>query len=86
MSHEELTNALETVHRELSETDDLDQEEVERLRQTMHEIQSVLDQREDESASLSERVSASARRFEESHPALTRSLGRIADALQQMGI
>lgn len=91
MRHEELTDALEVVHRQLSEsenldTENLDPEEVEKLRATMTEIQNVLDQQADRGESLSDRVAHSARRFEESHPVLTETLGRVADILQQMGI
>ena len=52
----------------------------------MSEIRAVLDQQAERGESLSDQVSSSARRFEESHPVLTQTLGRIADILQQMGI
>ena len=86
MSQKELTDALETVHRELSDSDHLDPGEVEKLRTTISEIQAILDQQAERGESLSERVAGSARRFEESHPVLTETLGRVADILQQMGI
>ena len=86
MSQNELNAALEVVHRELTQSDHLDTEEVEKLRATMSEIRSVLDQQTEKEDTLSERVSNSATRFEESHPVLTETLGRVADILQQMGI
>ncbi len=86
MNHEELTTALETVHRELTKADDLDSSDVAQLQATMTEIQSLLDRKPGNSESLSDRVANSAKRFEQSHPILTDSLGRIADILQQMGI
>ncbi|MGI9469881.1 MAG: DUF4404 family protein [Rubripirellula sp.] len=86
MSQKELDDALEVVHRELSQSEHLDSQEVEKLRATMGEIRSVLDQQVEQEDSLSERVSSSAKRFEESHPVLTETLGRVADILQQMGI
>ncbi len=86
MSHEELTAALETLRHELASTDDLDNEDVDGLKETVSRIQAVLSQQEDASETLSSRVTSSAKRFEESHPVLTESLGRIADILQQMGI
>lgn len=86
MSHEELNSALETVHRELTASDHLDSDDVAQLRATISEIQNLLDKKSDTEDSLSGRVTSSARRFEESHPVLTESLGRIADILQQMGI
>ena len=85
MSHQELIDALKVVHEQLSEADHLDQDDVEKLRQTMDEIQAALVDQEG-SESLSERISGSARSFEESHPVLTKTLGRVADMLQQMGI
>ena len=86
MNHKELTDALDVVHRQLGELEHLDADEVEKLRDTMSEIQAVLDQESERGETLSERVGASARRFEESHPVLTETLGRVADILQQMGI
>jgi hypothetical protein len=86
VSHQELDEALEVVRRELSRSDHLDADEVEKLKSTMREIKAALDERaDDEEESLSERVAHSARRFEESHPVLTENLGRLADILQQMG-
>lgn len=86
MNHKDLIDALEVVHRELADSEHLDADDVEKLRATMSEIQSVLDQESDRGETLSDRVTSSARRFEESHPVLTETLGRVADILQQMGI
>ena len=86
MSDQELTDALEAVHAQLADADHLDPSDVEKLRETMNEIQGILRREGEEAESLSERVSHSAQRFEESHPVLTDALGRIADILQQMGI
>ncbi len=86
MSHEDLISALETVHQELEQTEHLDEADVARLRQTMAEIQSVLDESAESKSTLSDQVADSARQFEKSHPLLTNTLGRIADMLQQMGI
>ena len=86
MSHEELRQALDTVHRELSQTEHLDPDEAAQLRATMHEIQTALGRDEQHVPALSGRVNESARHFEETHPRLTETLGRIADMLQQMGI
>ena len=85
MSHQELTDALNVVHQQLAESDHLDPEDVEKLRETIGEIQAVLGE-QPQDGSLSERVSSAARDFEESHPVLTKTLGRVADMLQQMGI
>ena len=84
MNHEELVKALDVVHRELADSENLDAAEVEQLRSTMSEIQSVLDANQ-EPESLSERVGASAQRFETSHPKLTETLSNLVDILQRMG-
>lgn len=86
MSHQDLLHALEIVHEELRQSEHLDPAEVERLRGTMREIHEALDRQDDESGTFSDRISESARHFEESHPRLTHTLGRVADMLQQMGI
>lgn len=85
MSHQELNDALEVVHQQLAEADHLDPQDVEKLLETMNEIQATLSDQSQEN-SLSDQVSSSARKFEESHPVLTKTLGRVADMLQQMGI
>ena len=86
MSHEELTAALDTLHRELSDTENLDREDVVQLQATLAEIQLLLDKKAADADTLHGKVTSSAKKFEESHPVLTESLGRIADILQQMGI
>lgn len=86
MSHEDLNAALQALHRELADSENLDRDDVAHLQATMAEIQMVLEKRANESDTLQGRLSSSARKFEESHPVLTESLGRIADILQQMGI
>ena len=86
MSHKELSEALDVVHRELSQSEHLDEQEVEQLRVTIGEIEAALGRQHESGESLSDRVAGSARRFEQSHPKLTETLGRIADILQQMGI
>ena len=85
MTERDLQEALEVVHRELSRSEHLDADELEKLKVTMGEIKQVLQERSDGEESLSDRVAHSARRFEESHPVLTENLGRLADILQQMG-
>jgi len=86
MPKDDLLKALRSVHQELEEADHLDPEQVERLRNTMREIELVIESKADEGIQLSDQVHESARSFEESHPFLTNTLGRIADMLQQMGI
>lgn len=86
MTHPDLNQALNAVHRELESADDLDPVEVEKLRQTVRDIQVVLKRQNEEVPSIRHRLSESASHFEQSHPRLTLTIGRIADMLQQMGI
>ena len=85
MSREDLVNALETIHRELEQADQLDQADVDKLRSAIDEIQSMIDNKTEPPASLGEMLRESAIEFEASHPILTMNLGRIADILQRMG-
>ncbi|MGB0758286.1 MAG: DUF4404 family protein [Rubripirellula sp.] len=86
MSQKQLTEALAVVQRELAAADHLDAADVKRLRTVMQDIEDVLEESSEPKESLSQHVSRSAQRFEESHPVLTETLGSIADILQQMGI
>ncbi|MAI35360.1 MAG: hypothetical protein CMM07_27295 [Rhodopirellula sp.] len=51
----------------------------------MREIEAQFDKGSEQKDSLIQHVSHSARRFEESHPVLTETSGRLADLVQQMG-
>jgi len=86
MSQRQLTDALAVVQQELASADHLEADDVEKLRAVMRDIETVLDEGSGQKESLSQHVSHSAKRFEESHPVLTETLGSIADILQQMGI
>ena len=86
MSHDDLLQALDLVHRELEESEHLDSAQIARLRATMDDIQTAIAKNTEHAPTLSERVSESATEFETSHPRLTNILGRVADMLQQMGI
>ncbi|MGB7325254.1 MAG: DUF4404 family protein [Rubripirellula sp.] len=86
MSHKELNDALETVRRELAANEQLDPTDVARLRSTMTQIETALQHQPQNSESLSDTVTSAASSFEQSHPRLTKTLGQIADMLQQMGI
>jgi predicted transcriptional regulator len=78
----ELHEALEASGEELA--DDVRAE----LRETAEEIRKALDPEEttEFSVSLRDRLSRSLESFEESHPRLTQVVGRVADALSDMGI
>jgi Domain of unknown function (DUF4404) len=86
MTQADLIEALQTIHDELESGEDLDPVEVNKLRETVREIEAALARHASESKPLGERVNESALHFEQSHPRLTLTLGRIADMLQQMGI
>lgn len=86
MSHKELSDALRAVHLQLAQADHLDPEDTAQLRKTIDEIQSALAKSPAGQTHLIDSVSHSASTFEQSHPKLTETLGRIADMLQQMGI
>lgn len=86
MSQKQLTDALATVQRELAAAEHLEAEDVDKLRAVVRDIEAALDETSERKESLSQHVSHSAKRFEESHPVLTETLGSIADILQQMGI
>lgn len=86
MARQELEETLRQLHEHLSETRDLDAEEVAKLRAAVDEIESTLDRSDVSSASLADRLREATRQFEESHPMLTGTVGRVADMLAQMGI
>ena len=92
MSKERLAELLHQLQVELADTDDLDAELSERLRATTAEVHQVLEREEadaaseDSAQSLISQLRQAATRFEDSHPALTNTVGRIADALAQLGI
>lgn len=82
----ELEQTLDHLLAQLEAAETLDLDERERLRQAIHEIQGSLDRQEVSSHSLADRLAEGTRHFQESHPSLTQSIGRIADMLAQMGI
>ncbi len=92
MSKERLADLLQQLQVELSNTDDLDAELSEQLRATTTEIRQALERDdaaepiEDDSQGMIAQLRQAAARFEDSHPALTNTVGRIADALAQLGI
>jgi len=92
MSKERLADLLHQLQVELSSTEDLDQELSEQLRAATAEIRQALDREQsepaadDSSQSMISQLRHAATRFEDSHPALTNTVGRIADALAQLGI
>ncbi len=82
----ELEEALRQLHTALESIETLEPDEAERLRRAVTEISSTLDEQEVDSATLAKRLQEQTDAFQESHPVLTQTVGRIADMLSQMGI
>lgn len=82
----DLEDALRQLHVALESIDNLDAEEVARLKQAASEIEATLDSQDVDSASLAKMLQQQTDAFQQSHPVLTRTVGRVADMLSQMGI
>ena len=86
---EDLRRRLAELHAELARTDALDGESRAALEEVMRDIQGLLARSgasRPEPASLADRLREAGRHFEESHPTLTATLGRVVDALAALGI
>ena len=81
----DLEDALRQLHVALESIDNLDAEEVARLKQAASEIEATLDSQDVDSASLAKMLQQQTDAFQQSHPVLTRTVGRVADMLSQMG-
>ena len=82
-----LREKLAELHAELAKTESVDERSREALEHLLRDIQALLEESgERQHASLSERISQATRDFEESHPTLSATLGRVADALSNLGI
>ena len=83
---QELEEAIKQLHHSLESIGDLQPDEADELRRAANEITDTLDHSHVDSASLARRLHAQTEAFQESHPVLTQTVGRIADMLSQMGI
>ena len=82
-----LRATLEQLHAELAKTESVDERSREALESLLRDIQTLLEQSGARPhPSLRERLSQATRDFEESHPTLSATLGRVADALSNLGI
>ena len=90
MEKDRLREDLERLHQELSRSKSVDAASRELLIDVLHDIEALLERAEPETAgpgeSLIDRLRETASHFEESHPALTELVGRIADVLSRLGI
>lgn len=82
----DLEDALRQLHSALESIENLEPDEAERLRGAAARISSTLDQQDVDSATLAKQLQKQTESFQESHPVLTQTVGRIADMLSQMGI
>jgi hypothetical protein len=87
MSSEHLREMLQELRAELRRADAVDAESRELLRAIDADIHGALERAgETRHESLAERLRETARRFEDTHPALTEAVGRVLDQLAKMGI
>ena len=90
MPEKRLRATLEELHRELEQAEAVDEEARTLLDDALRDIRAVLDrpggEPPREADSLVERLSVWTERFEESHPALTAAVNRVASALSHLGI
>lgn len=82
-----LRAVLDELHAVLEASPDLGSEGRDALRQAVADIQAALDAPGAERSSLlSDQLSQALERFEGAHPKLTQIVGRVADALADLGI
>jgi hypothetical protein len=83
-----LKETLDELREALEAPDDLDEELRAELRSAAQEILEALDPDHERelSGSLRERLTNALESFEKSHPKITETVGRLADALSDMGI
>lgn len=89
MAREELRETLARLDDELRRTHALDDRSRELLARIARDIEELLEResREPEGLeALGERLRDAVAQFEDSHPALTTAVGRVADALASLGI
>ena len=85
-----LRELLEKLHAELEQDDSVGHEPRDLLETVMGDIRERLDRGGDESsdwpASFGDRLRESLEQFGEAHPTVTKTVGRVLDALSNMGI
>ena len=87
MPRNALREHLRQLHHELSQAEELDPEARALLAEVSEEIERLLGEEEPgPGEALAERLREAAERFEQSHPALTAVVGRLANALANLGI
>jgi len=87
MEKQRVSRLLEQLHEELSTADALDEGTVEKLREAVEEIEAALANSASMiSPPLVQRMRDALYHLPDSHPAVKNTVGRIADALSQIGI
>jgi len=83
-----LKDIIDELREALDAPDDLDDDLRVELRSAAQEILEALDPEHERelTSSLRERLTNSLERFQESHPRVTAAIGRLADALSDLGI
>ena len=83
-----LHETIDELREALEAPDDIDEELRAELRSAAEEILEALDPDHERelSSSLRERLTDTLDKFQESHPKITETIGRLADALSDMGI
>ena len=86
----QLREHLEELHSQLESTEAVDDRSRELLGEILGDIQTLLDRSGeapvDEPEGLVDRLREATRNFEESHPTLAAAVGRVVDALSNLGI
>jgi signal transduction histidine kinase len=87
---EQLREHLEALHSELTSTPSVDDRSKQLLEEVLADIRELLERTEpaaqDEHQSLGERLRDATQHFEDSHPTLSTAVGRVVDALSNLGI
>lgn len=89
MPRTRLRETLEELERELERSEALDERSRERLAHVLGEVRELIGEDvepRDEHRSLLDRLREATREFEEEHPALAETVGRVATALSNLGI
>lgn len=83
-----LTEILNELHESLERSPELADEARDALRGAASDIREALDQDEapEREVSIADQLNAALERFEGQHPKLTAVVGRVADALSDLGI
>lgn len=87
MPENRLRETLDALHRELDEAREIDETARAELEHVARDIRDLLERTDpDEAQSLVDRLGEAVQAFEESHPALTAAVNRVASALSNLGI